>query len=302
MLSNRRLALFVLAFGFAAAALVRGTQETYAVFLLPISAEFGWQRAEVSSVYSVAFLTLGLSGPLVGSLFDRFGPLGVYLPGAACAGAGCLLASQAQTLWQFYIVLGLLFGFAVASCGYVPMAALLSRWFRRRLNTALAFGHSSHGIGILLLAPTAQRLIDAWGWRHAYLGLAGIVLLLLPPALLLPWRRVTAGHPDYRMASPPPRHASAPVRDGAVPGATAALRMPAFWGIAATFFFTSVGMYAINLQTPAYLVEIGYTPQQAARAYGLIGLLLPAGMIGFGWLGDRLGRRRAVLISYAGTL
>ena len=35
----------------------------------------------------------------------------------------------------------------------------------------------------------------------------------------------------------------------------------------------------------------GYTPTEAAHAFGLIGFLVPVGMISFGWLGDRIGRR-----------
>jgi len=297
MTPQTRTALFILAFAFAATTLVRGTQDTYAVFLLPISEEFGWPRAAVSSVYSLTFAVVGLSGPMVGWLFDRWGPFRTYLTGASLGIVACLLASQVQALWQFYLVLGLLFGFASACVGFVTMAAMLSRWFNRRLNTALAIGHSSHGAGMLLLAPTAQLLIDGMGWRVAYAGMAGIVALILPMMLLVPWRRVKAGLPDRQPTGP---------TEAAVVTSSLTLRQafatPAFWGIAASFFFTSTGMFAVSLQVPAYLTSIGYSPQAAAQAFGLLGLLLPAGMIGFGWLGDRIGRRQSVLISYAGTI
>jgi len=295
-----KMALLVLAVTFIANALVRGIQDTYAVFLLPISDDLGWQRAAVSSVYSVTFAVAGLSGPLVGWLFDRWGPRRLYVLGVFAAAAGCALCSQVQTLWQFYLVLGVLFGFAAASVGFVPMAALLSRWFRERLNTALAIGHASHGIGILLLAPTTQALIASFGWRQAYLALALIVLAMLPLVLLVPWRRAVAGHPVYMRPQAAPGDGGD--RDGLPgPGLGAAARTAAFWGIALSFFFTSVAMFSVILQTPAYLEAVGYSPSEAARAFGLLGLLLPVGMIGFGWLGDHIGRRRAALISYVIT-
>jgi MFS family permease len=41
---------------------------------------------------------------------------------------------------------------------------------------------------------------------------------------------------------------------------------------------------------------------QAATAWGFSGVLLPLGMIAVGWLDGVIGRRRAVLLSYAVTL
>ena len=116
MTNPTRAALTILAFTALATMLIRGTQDAYAVFLLPIGDDFGWTRGDVSSVYAITFGVVGLSGPLVGWLFDRWGPLRTYLTGATLAVGACLLAGQAQALWQFYLVLGLMFGFATSCC------------------------------------------------------------------------------------------------------------------------------------------------------------------------------------------
>ncbi len=296
--SPRLMALALLAFCFTLHAAARGIAEAHAVFLLPLTAEFGWARAEVSGIYAISALVLGVGGPLIGWLFDRFGPARLLLGGLLLAGAAVAAASQASALWQFYLLTGLMAGFGTASLGFVPMAGLLSRWFRQRLNTALAVAHSSHGAGVLLVAPLAQILIDFGGWRFAYLALGLGLLALTPLFLAVRWRAAAAGHPDYR---PPAASARTAARGGALTLGHA-VRHPAFWGIGWSFLFTSTGMFSVSLQTPAYLVSIGYTPQQAADAFGLLGLLLPVGMVGFGWLGDRIGRHRAVLLSYCLTV
>lgn len=295
-----RTAVLVLAFCFVANMLVRGVLEAYAVFLLPISASFDWSRAEVSGVYSLAFLVIGFSGPVVGILFDRWGPLRLYLCGMVAAGIACLLASQVQSLWQLHLVLGICLGVAGACVGVVPMAAFLRRWFRARLNTALAVGHTSQGVAILLLVPSSQYLIEGVGWRTAYAVLAVVVIVaILAMAMLVPWRKVERGAAvagslsSAAGAAPLPEHG---------PGVRDALRMPAFWGIIASYLFTGIGMFTVSLQGPAYLISVGYSPTLAAEAFGLIGFLVPVGMISFGWLGDRIGRRNVVLISYTGTL
>ena len=81
-LKSARVALSVLAVCFALSVLGRGLGESFTVFLKPISESFGWDRAEVVSVYSLAALAGGLASPLIGRLFDRSGPRIVYALGA----------------------------------------------------------------------------------------------------------------------------------------------------------------------------------------------------------------------------
>ncbi len=294
------MALTLLALCFLCFAAVRGLQESYAVFLLPLETAFGWSRGEVSSVYSIVFFVVGIAGPLVGALSDRWGPIRVMLLGVVLAACAAALASRAETLWHLYLTAGVMIGIAGSCVGFVPMTALLSRWYRERLNTALAVAHSASGAGILILSPAAQGLIDTGGWRFAYLVLAGVMAAALPVFLVFRWRDARAGHPDYR-PQPVKREARITESDSRI-DLRGALRTTAFWGMAFSYFCTSAAMFLVVLQTPAFLVGAGYSPREAAQAFGLLGLLLPAGMIGFGWLGDRIGRPRAVLISYALTI
>ena len=56
----------------------RGIADSFMVFVLPLSEEFGWKRAQVVSVYSAFLLVTGLAAPLTGVLIDRWGPRVVY--------------------------------------------------------------------------------------------------------------------------------------------------------------------------------------------------------------------------------
>src|SRR5215813_6055616 len=106
-----RMALGVLALCFALSMLGRGLGETFTVFLKPISANFGWDRAEVVSIYSLTWLVSGLTAPLVGRTFDRSGPRAVYSLGIFLLGAAFLVAAYASELWQFQLSIGLCVGF-----------------------------------------------------------------------------------------------------------------------------------------------------------------------------------------------
>jgi MFS family permease len=287
-----RVALNVLALCFTLSVLGRGLGESFTVFLKPISENFGWDRAQVVSVYSLTWLAGGLMAPLVGRLFDRSGPRTVYSLGLLLLGGAFLIASHAQALWQFQLSIGLCVGIGIAFIGNVPNSILLGRWFGPRLPTAMAIVYSATGAGVLVLLPASQILIDHVGWRGAYQIFGIVALCLLVPLLFLPWRLFSTGSPHVV------RKADPNFADG---GWTllSAMRHHAFWALFSTFFFTAIGMYAISAQIVAYLIDAGFPPLQAATAWGFSGVVLLFGMLGVTQLDTIIGRRPSVLISYA---
>src|SRR2546430_3328210 len=291
-LKPARVALNVLALCFTLALIGRGLGESFTVFLKPISENFGWDRAQVVSVYSLTWLAGGLTAPVVGRLFDRYGPRTVYSLGLLLLGGAFLVASQAQALWQFQLSVGLCVGIGIAFIGNVPNSILLGRWFGPRLPTAMAVVYSATGAGVLILLPASQILIDHLSWRGAYQIFGGAALLLLLPLLLLPWRLFSTGSPHIVKRADP---------DFVDEGWTlvSAMRHHAFWALFATFFFTAIGMYAISAQVVAYLIDAGFPPLEAATAWGFSGVVLLFGMLGISWLDGIIGRRPSVLFSYA---
>jgi MFS family permease len=285
-------ALGVLAICFTLSVLGRGLGESFTVFLLPISESFGWDRAEVVSVYSLSALAGALASPLIGRLFDYSGPRLVYTLGLLLLGGAFLFTANASHLWQFQLSLGVCVGFGMALVGTVPNSILLGRWFGPRLPTAMAVVYSATGAGVLMLLPASQVLIDHVGWRGAYQVFGGGALALLVPLLLLPWRLFSTGSPHLT------RGVAAEVFEE---GWTllSAMRHHAFWALFSTFFFTAIGMYAIAPQVVAYLIDAGFPPLQAATAWGFSGVVLLFGMLGVSWLDGIIGRRPSVLFSYA---
>jgi MFS family permease len=270
----------------------RGLGDTYAVFLLPLERDLGWTRSELTSVYSIYLLVNGCTAPFVGLLFDRLGPRWVYGTGMASLGAAMLLAGGLTQLWQFYLFIGVLVGIGVSLNGMVPASALLARWYRERLSTAIGIAYSAFGVGTVLFVPLVQFLVGEYGWRASYRILGWILIALAPLVVLaIPWKTFAAGGA---------RHEAQKAGEGWT--LRAALRSPVFWGLIQVFFFTAAGMFSIVVQLIAFFVDAGFSPLAAATAFGVVGLFSAASVMGSGLVAERFGYRQTVTASIAGTV
>jgi MFS family permease len=235
------------------------------VFLLPLEREFGWTRSELTSVYSIYLLVNGFTAPLVGLTFDRLGPRWVYGCGMLSLGAAFYLAGSLTALWQFYLFIGALVGIGVSMNGMVPGSALLARWYRERLSTAMGVAYSAFGIGTVVFVPLVQYLVGEFDWRATYRIMGSALLLLAPVVILaLPWKTFAAGHPA---------RAGSRQKSGEGWTLATALRSRVFWGLVQVFFFTASAMFAIIVQLVAFFVDAGFSPLAAATAFGMVGLL-----------------------------
>ena len=291
----RRQAVAVLAFCFVTNMVSRGIGESFAVFLLPVAAEFGTDRALLTGIASVYMLATGAMSPLVGIAIDRFGPRACYTLGLAVFGTVYLLAAWATSLWQLYLLIGVAAAMGTSLIGLVPAAGLASRWFAGRLPTAMGLLSAALGIGMLVFAPLAQWLIGLLGWRGTYQVMGVALLLAVLPVWLMPWRRIAAGAPQVQRA----RSAAAPADAWTI---RRALRTPVFWALTAVMFFTSLSTVTVSVQLVAALVAAGFAPMLAATVFGVAGMASIVGMVGAGWFSERIGEKPFATLSYTASI
>lgn len=253
-----------------------GIAYSFGAFLLPVSDDLGAGRGATAAVFSLTTLAFfglgGLSGPAV----DRFGPRRVVLVGAAALAAGLLLTSRATTLWQAYLGHGLGVGLAVACC-YVPLVAVVGGWFERRRTVAVGVAVSGIGLGTLVGAPAAAALIEAVGWRDAYvvMGAVGVAVLLGCAALVRP----------------------APVAVDAVHvPLLPRLHTRAYAVLYSAGLLLSVALFVPFVHLPAYAESRGAGAVAAATLVGVIGAASVVGRLALGAVAGRLG----VLRTYQG--
>ena len=294
----------MIAVGFITLSIAFGVWYSYSVFFLSIVSEFGWDRASTSSIFSIFLICHALLGLLTGYLQDRYGPRIVIPVGSCTLALALLLTSRSNSLWHFYVTYGVLAGASVSLLGFTSHSAFLPNWFERKRGLAVGIATSGIGFGMLVIVPMVERVIATYGWRSAYLFLAGIVLLVVGPLNALFSRRspteldlkpdgdlseIQAGRPRAFMIMKV-IDADWVNRDWTL---RKAIQTRRFWFLVATFFCLSYAYQGTLLHSVSAMVDSGTARQTAATYFGLLGIAGSVGKILFGSLSDRFGRERS---------
>lgn len=265
----------------------RGLHGTFGVFFVAMLDAFGWSRAATAGVISLAIIFEGACLPWAGGLIDRFGGRRTLISGGLVLAIGLGFASTVSALWQFYFWIGIVSAAGIALIGMVPHVAILSREFPERRGTALGIAWAGGGVGIVLLVPLTQLMIDKWNWSAAYVGLAAITMLLvIPPVQLFMPRSLN------RTSKAPTNEKTAAERTQSGDWTVKrALTNSAFWLLFIARTLASMGNQVIVTHQIAHAVDVGYAKVFAASIFGLMGVISIGGRILFGYLADVMNRQ-----------
>src|SRR5574341_1147858 len=175
----------------------RGLHGTFGVFFVAMLDAFGWSRATTAGAISLAIIFEGACLPWAGGLIDRIGGRKTLMFGGLVLAVGLGFASTITSIWHLYFWIGIVSAAGIALIGMVPHVAIITRAFPDRKGTALGIAWAGGGVGIVLLVPVTQLMIDRWGLSPAYLGLAAITMLLVIPPVLYFLPR------GFQVAAPP---------------------------------------------------------------------------------------------------
>lgn len=252
------------------------------IFMLPLTAEFGWSRTEVSIALTAFTVALAFSLPVVGRLADRHGGRRVLLPSVIVFALLLLsvpfLVTQAWHLWLLFLLMGSL----AAGANAMPYFRILAAWFDRRRGLAFGLAMAGGGFGYAYVPPLLQWLIGEWGWRSGYYVLSAMVLLLSAP--IAAW--ILRDTPQEMGLLPD--GAESAVVAGAHGAAPAAVEHPVagrriFVTLLGMFAALSLALYGFLTSLVPMLVDRGAAPGAAAWMAALLGvsILVSRGIVGY---------------------
>lgn len=253
---------------------------TLGLFFRPLTDEFGWNRTQIATVQTISRVVEAGTAPLVGPLVDRFGARTLLPVGALVAGTALVGVTFVESLWQFYIVRGLVAAIGFTLMGNLVTSVAINNWFIRMRGRALAISSTGSSISNVVMIPVAVFVIAEYGWREMFWIFAILtwIVVLAPSTILIRRRPEDMGlRPDGVESDAAPtllaeqqqtasqeqgqQMASEPVWTRGE-----ALRAPAFWLIAGCFAISSLAFQGINISLAPYVQDLGYEEALVAAA------------------------------------
>src|SRR6185436_231831 len=171
---------------FAVLTLAFGAAYAFPAFFDPLAREFPGSRGNIALLFAVCGGLFFIVGAAAGPAADRIGSRPVVSAGVVLVGAGLVLASFGQTLWQILLSFGVGVGFGVG-LAYVPAVSPIQRWFVRQRGRASGFAVAGIGVGTFLGPLIASAIMGVSDWRVAWLaiGIGATVLGLVAAQFLI---------------------------------------------------------------------------------------------------------------------
>ena len=250
--------------------------------LLPaLSREFGVGAAEISAIMTASTLAIALAAPFTGAVADVLGRkpvIAAAMLAVVVPMVGAALAPDVQALVAWRFVRGLLLPPIFA----VTVAYIGDEWPAARVAGVAGIYIAGSSLGGFCGRFLPGLLSDLFGWRPAFLALAGLSLAgALMVVLLLPKEKGFIRSPGlFASAQQMLRHLKNP-------------QLLATYGIGFGVLFNFIAVFTyvcFHLAAPPY--------RFSSTLLGLIFVTYLAGTViapATGWMMTRLGRRRFVL-------
>jgi len=224
----------------------------------------------------------------VGMLNDRFGPrklMSAALAVCALGSAGFALSESVAAASLFRAAIGAAVAFA-----FVGTLTIAHDWFAPARFAMLAGAVQTVGMcGAVLGQAPLRHLVEAAGWRATVGAMAAAAVVMAVAMFYIVPRR--------------PHNAAPPVpptgKPGAFTGVATVAANPQTWACAGIGFGMTATMLAFaGLWAVPWLSDVyAYPVAQAAGVASLLFVGWAVGAPGSGWLSDRIGRRKPVLLA-----
>jgi MFS family permease len=272
----------------------------FGLFVKPMGDDLGLGRAVFGWAQTTRQVTSALTAPLVGALIDRFGARLLLTFAALITGGALICLAFITEGWQLVLLFGIMGIVGMSGPGALVTTVPVAKWFVRRRGRAYSLMSLGIPVGGLIFVPLTQILIDAVGWRMAWVLLAVIGAGLIIPLALLFVRRQPE---DMGLLPDGDLHPSvAPVpTDKLIPGEYSwtreeAVRSTTFWRLVFVFSVVMLATSSVAVhRTPSFMDRgldpriVSYATALDASAAGLstfaMGMLLhrvPARFVGAG--------------------
>lgn len=298
-----------------------GSVYAWSVLTRPIMSSMGFSLKEVTWIFSIAILFLGLSAGFLGTYVEKYGPCKSGITAACFFGTGMFgsaLALSLHSLPLLYLFYGVIGGIGLG-IGYITPVSTLVKWFPRHRGFATGLAIMGFGFASLIAGPLMQHLITSFGLISNFLILGcAYILIMCASALYLAPPVSSLSDPQSENSTKknvnPYSTEKSPFSEKnnicttfptkKIPctepfTAKEALQTWHFYALWWIFFVNiACGIALLAVASPMAQEVTGMTPAAAASMVGIIGLINGAGRIFWSTISDYLGRRNVYVLFF----
>jgi MFS family permease len=230
----------------------------------------------------------------VGRLVDRVGSRTVLTAISLMLGTVVLLMSGVKGVLLVALLITLIRGLGQSALSVVSLT-MVGHWFVRRINLAMAVYTILLSVGFMIAFLVVGAAVIGNGWRVAWAGIGGALLLVLVPAAWLLVRRAPEGADtrlDYRGRT---EFAPDDIRVGFT--LRQALSTTRFWIFALSSSVYGLIASGIGLFNESVLAERGFDASTYHRSLALTAITALFGNFLGGWLTAKWSMKRLMALA-----
>ena len=258
--------------------LVLGTVHGFSVLLEPLESGFDLSRAQASGFYSLALICLTVA--VLGShyLFSRFSVVVNAAIACGVAGFGLSIAALAKTAWEFGLGYGVLFGLA-NGFGYALSLQLAARAYPQRRGLAIGAVTALYAVGASFFAMITGAMLEPYGLSGVMGGMAVILGLALVAVVVL-----------VRPTDASSRYPKLEIKDNL----RGSVRLQTWLWLG--YLGACTAGLAVLGHAAAMVRSSGGSESESLNAVIVIGFTTGLGGVLAGWLNDRYGYKRLLIM------
>lgn len=274
-------------------------------FMIPMTTELGWTRAEFTLPRTIGQVVMAFTGFFIGSLVDRKGARGFMLGGVVILSVALFLLSKVDALWQWILLNGVVLTIGASLIGNLVVNVTLAKWFVDFRGRAIAFAAMGVSFAGVLLTPFATWAIDLYGWRTGWQLLSiGAFIFVVPTALAMrrspeDYNLNLDGKSDHQVSQGFAQKAEDDFNNSMT--RAQALRSLTFYWLVIAFGMFGITIQVMLIQTVPFMTDAGYDRTTAALMITIASVPALVSKPIWGWLIDGLQPKPLASISAAIT-
>lgn len=274
-------------------------------FMIPMTTELGWTRAEFTLPRTIGQVVMAFTGFFIGSLVDRKGARGFMLGGVVILSVALFLLSKVNALWQWILLNGVVLTIGASLIGNLVVNVTLAKWFVDFRGRAIAFAAMGVSFAGVLLTPLATWAIDLYGWRTGWQLLSiGAFIFVVPTALAMrrspeDYNLNLDGKSDHQVSQGFAQKAEDDFNNSMT--RAQALRSLTFYWLVIAFGMFGITIQVMLIQTVPFMTDAGYDRTTAALMITIASVPALVSKPIWGWLIDGLQPKPLASISAAIT-